>query len=476
MNKHQFSCTLLSDIIINQTSGSKEKQATMDFLPGNVFLGIAAGRLYGQLSPDNAMVLFHSGRVRFGDAHPLSEGIRSLRIPAALYYKKDESLTDGGGYVMYNWTPDEYTQPKQCRNGFYIFTEDNRCSEVKINKSTAIKSAYDSDNRRSKYEAMYAYESLRKGLRFAFEIEYDDDVDTTLIDSLVKAIVGKKHAGHSKSAQYGLVEIRENRFTSIESQKPSSADMAVVYADSRLIFIDGCGMPTFQPTAHNLGFESGAEIDWQKSQLRTFRYAPWNAKRQTPDTDRCGIEKGSVFVIKLNGTVSPSVSRYIGSYNCEGFGHVIYNPAFLDSDAVGKSILRFIEKKDANVIQSTTVASHSSMNQLLLAKLDAMFQKDDNEIYKLVNGFVQKHKNEFRKGDDRFASQWGYIRDLAENCSTSEEFKNEVGKYLDHGVAEEKWRYKKDALFKFIEDNKNRSDWSDIMINLTAEMAKQCKR
>ena len=49
MVKMKFTCTLLSDVILNQNAGSKERQSTLDFIPGNVFLGIAAGKLYGSL-------------------------------------------------------------------------------------------------------------------------------------------------------------------------------------------------------------------------------------------------------------------------------------------------------------------------------------------------------------------------------------------------------------------------------------------
>ena len=66
-----FRCTLLSDVVLNQKSATEGTNVTLDFIPGNCFLGIVAGTLYNTLSkPEEKNLLFHSGKVRFGDAHP----------------------------------------------------------------------------------------------------------------------------------------------------------------------------------------------------------------------------------------------------------------------------------------------------------------------------------------------------------------------------------------------------------------------
>ena len=471
MIRMKFTCTLLSDIILNQNAGSKEKQSTLDFIPGNVFLGIAASKLYASLPTEMSMTIFHSGKVRFGDAHPLYEGKRTLKIPAVLYYKKGESLTGDGAYVMYKWNPDDGVQPKQCRNGFYAFSGNDGCIEVKTTKNIAIKSAYDRNERRSKDEAMFAYESLGKGMRFAF--------DENLSDIIKKALVGRRHAGHSRTAQYGLVNIQEADFAEIGSLTPYES-FATVYADSRLIFMDAFGNLTFRPTAQDLGFGKDAKIDWDHSQIRIFQYAPWNAKRQVPDADRCGIEKGSVFVINLNGGISPSESAYVGCYKNEGFGKVIYNPEFLKADDTGKSTLIFKEDKAKEGMNSEANADldtyKSALNQPLMQRLMSLNATKCN-IYDIVNEFVSKNARNFRRDDERFASQWGYIKTLAERSENFDTFQEELDKYLSHGVAQDKWQYKRLYLDKFIkEDLKNVANcWREIMINLSAEMAKKCK-
>lgn len=476
MKTLKYKCTLLSDMILTQNAGTKTQQGTLDFIPGNAFLGIAASKLYGTLSQEESLEMFHSGHVRFGDAHPLSGNIRSLRIPAAYYYKKGENLFDDGVYIMYKWNPGD-AQPKQCRSGFYTFNNDSAL-EIKTDKSVAIKSAYDRDKRRSKDEQMYSYESLRKGLELGFEVEIDND---SLEKAINEALIGKRHIGHSKTSQYGLVEITaDEEFVTFNSREAGTEKFATVYADGRLIFIDkDSGMPTFQPTVEELGFGSYAEIDWEKSQIRTFQYSPWNAKRQTPDTDRCGIEKGSVFVVKLNGTQSPSDSRYIGAYQCEGFGKVIYNPAFLDCDKDGKVPLRFTKSdpdKD-NRREEITIPANSSNTSLLQVLKSRMISDQQNENYKIVNDMARKLLPTFKKNGEQFASQWGYIRNLAERSSDFDKFYDDLQKYLNDGVAEDKWKFKKQELYTQIENGKvNDANWRYIMINLSAEMAKKCNQ
>ena len=87
MEKIQFRCELLSDIVLNDSSATKGKRRSLDFIPGNNFLGIVAAQLYEE-TDEAAWLIFHSGHVRFGDAHPSANGTRGLRIPAAFFYPK----------------------------------------------------------------------------------------------------------------------------------------------------------------------------------------------------------------------------------------------------------------------------------------------------------------------------------------------------------------------------------------------------
>ena len=512
MKELQFRCTLLSDVIVNVTAATTGVQSSLDFLPGNLFLGIVA-RNYDQFGNEQ-MNVFHNGHVRFGDAHPCptaQSGQRSLQIPASMYYPKLESASEAC-YIHHHYRRDKDhegengrpQQLKQCRSGFYTFAGGKGHPAV-VEKSFAIKSAYDRVQRRSKDEQMFGYEAIVSGQTFLFSVEVDNEL---LAADIEKALVGIRHIGRSKTAQYGQVRIERTTFSHAASTNKTftigDRHYATVYADGRLVFIDQeTGQTKLRPEASDLGLEG--DIDWQLSQVRTFQYAPWNNKRQCRDTERCGIEKGSVVVVRLSGdmTTTPT-SSYVGSYNNEGFGRVIYNPDFLlyEEGTNGKAVCQICKKTVA--VQEkphTPVADTPLLNFVLQRKRQ---REKEAAIYEMVNDFVSRQAKRFR--GKIFASQWGAIRSIAMRCSDGtqlwkelfdkqvkyrhhaspddpiEEDRYKQMAYLEHGVAAKKWDerngQRKEELKKFIWQARHDKEYGDIareaVVNLAAEMAKKC--
>ena len=467
----KFKCTLESDLVLSQTSSSEGNQKTLDFIPGNNFLGIVASQLYKDGSVES-LELFHSGKVRFSDAHPSIGNIRGLKVPASMYYPKLSSASEEC-YIHHltdhNSTDIKAKQLKQCRNGFYSFGEKTG-TLVDVQKNLTIKSAYDAEYRRSKDGQLFCYESLCKGLVLYFEVESELDEEQNRL--IADALCGKRHIGHSRSAEFGLVTIEQSDYEEVLSNASSTTDDVSVYADSRLIFLDENGDSTFQPTAKDLDIDGGI-IDWAKSQIRTFQYAPWNGKRHTYEAERCGIEKGSVFVVKLNGAPSPDKNQYVGAYMNEGFGKVIYNPVFLNGDADSGKALFTLEKAIAvNTVKENVPRPASPLVDFLLQRKQAADSRQS--VYQIVQDEAARLEPYFKKG--RFASQWGAIRSLAMIATDSKQLIELVDSFLNHGVAKDKWeeRGRKKRLDDFMNDNKD-NDLISIMINLASVMAKKCK-
>lgn len=503
MKTIKFKCLLLSDVVLNTSAATEGKQTCLDFIPGNNFLGIVAAN-YNCFSKEEQLEIFHSSHVRFGDAHPSNKNtnIRALHIPATLFYPKGKYVWDEC-YAFQNYNRKEDfscqgkpKQLKQCRNGYYVF-QNGKGEPISTAKNFAIKSAYDRTKRRAKDNQMYGYESLPQGLSFLFDVEIEN---ICIADKISNALIGKHHIGRSRTAQYGLVEIEATKYDDVPSRQELTETIngkrVAVYADSRLIFLNNAGQPTFRPTAKQLGLDG--EIDWEISQVRTFQHAPWNGKRQTRDTDRCGIEKGSVFFVKSE-TV-PSTSQYVGYYNNEGFGRVIYNPEFLISKGEnGKSYYQLLKSKaDKSTNRSTKLEGSPLLDYIASSK---KYTEEKDYITEKVNDFVDLHKNRF-KGES-FASQWGRIRKIAMTYPTKHgilnelydkkekrwhhpspndtkaEWREEKTGYLVHGIAAKKWEEKgrKDKLKTFIEDIEEKGyDVQQAIINLASEMAKICTR
>lgn len=470
----QFRCHLESDIILNRESGSKTQNKTLDFIPGSNFLGIVA-RAYDSFSEEEAMTIFHSGKVRFSDAHPAVGDNRSLRVPASLYYPKLESPSSKT-YQHHLLATDAVVdltgiQLKQCRSGFFDLQgiQTLPASQARVERHYSVKSAYDREKRRSKDESLFLYESIDGGMDFFFYVDMDSDVSDDVVKKVFSALIGEHRIGRSRSAQYGLVFIEPATFAqpvSVEKEQKRH----VVYAEGRLIFFDQFGMPTFQPSASDLGFNADAQINWSLSQIRTFSYAPWNGKREGFDTDRCGIEKGSVFIVDCPYEVKTPQTAFVGCYKNEGFGRVLYNPDFLES----AFLLAATADPDTGSENRPDEAESELLKVLKARKEENSFA---NSIYRVVNTWKASYGNQFLNGD--FASQWGTIRSIA--VSSHNQGKNtlidRIRNYVTTGVASARWEGKSDLLLeKFVtslHDNgvPDNMVWKAI-VNLSAVMSK----
>jgi hypothetical protein len=462
-------------VILSQKAATEGPNKTLDFIPGNCFLGIVAA-MYSSFDNDTYTV-FHSGKVRFGDAH-LSEGRnRGLKIPACMFFPKlgspEKELYIYHGIKDLESEQIRQKQLKQCRSGFYVFRCDS-ATRIEPDLNFAIKSAYDKKSRKSMNGQMYGYESLCKGSILYFDVEVDDE---NLADKIKNVIVGRKNIGRSRSAQYGLVLIEEYSFENVKNSNVKNG-IVTVYADGRLIFLDEYGMPYYRPTAQQLGLPNDAVIRWDLSQIRTFKYSPWNFTRQSFDTDRCGIEKGSVFVVDVSkcSDVNDLMPHYVGSYTNEGFGKVIYNPYFLEFDE--KGLAKCLIRKHSDLDKKTEITLGGTPLLDYLSDLKNMNGANE-DVYDMVNEWVAKNRNKFT--DSLFASQWGHIRSIAMKYRRKKDIEIALyeGKnsYLEHGICSAKWKEKRRLIvLKDFCSKLNDSNISAALINLSAEMAKSIRR
>lgn len=58
MKQMKFKVTLSTDVVLNVKSATDGNNQTLDFIPGNNFLGIVAGRLYQKVDTQTAWTLF----------------------------------------------------------------------------------------------------------------------------------------------------------------------------------------------------------------------------------------------------------------------------------------------------------------------------------------------------------------------------------------------------------------------------------
>ena len=78
MENIRFKMTFLDSIVLSKTSNTEGNIEPLDFVSGSCFLGIVA-KEYNSF--ENPFMIFHSGDVRFGDAHLLHKGKKTYKIP-----------------------------------------------------------------------------------------------------------------------------------------------------------------------------------------------------------------------------------------------------------------------------------------------------------------------------------------------------------------------------------------------------------
>lgn len=409
-----YQVEFLSDVVLPSSSNTEGNIEQFDFIAGTNFLGMVA-KNYQKF--EDSFAVFHSGLVRFGDATLLNQNEKTYKIPLSYFHEKTETITLYNHHFIEDFS--KHTQLKQKRNGY--IDRENKLLYVEYNYSQ--KSAYDKENRRSKDSTMFGYSAMKKGLKFEFTIKVDKSVSEQDCNLIKKSIEGQQHLGKSKSAQYGLVDIRyiKENSTKIEQHKKQSSTL--LYFQSRVALVDTEGNPTYNLKYLCDGLED-ANIEYQKCQLRTSTFTPYNRAMQTKTYERVVINSGSVVVLNnLSEKQLEELEKGVGIYLCEGFGEVLINPPFLlKRDGF---TLRSISKKS----NDTLVSIQSNLGKFLKNREDDRYLELD--ILDKVDNFKTQNKKLYK---NIRPSQWGTIRAIC--TSGSKNFKDEIAEYISHGTKE----------------------------------------
>jgi len=500
MKQLRFKCTFLTDVVLNTTAATEGNNTTLDYIPGANFLGITAQQ-YNEYKED-AYTVFHSGLVRFGDAHISYNGLRSFKMPVSFFLEKGMEITDqNASLYIHHKISDNIReenrrlgkQLKQIRTGYFV-VDGNNIVQLKIDKSFSLKSAHDVQSRKSKEGQIYGYESLATGTEWIFDVEIENET-FHLLDKIKQSLIGTRRIGRSKTAEYGLVEIEflEERNSEITTQQESGT--ITLYVESCLSFVDKIGQPTLQPEAADLGFPGTASVNWEKSQIVTRIYSPWNNKRKVREADRVCIDKGSVIIVEGISQIDQSlIKKGLGCYTNEGYGKVVINPSFLNADEDGRA--KFVIKKqetcssvETNNKNTAITRASELLQHPVYTYLYNCYEAEQKEqlILKKVDEFVKKEGARYKKIKP---SQWGSIRKIASRSKNYEELdrqlfhemeqsneKNISQGYLTHGIAKEEWEEqgRLEILKDTLKKNKDKFDITIFTALLASAMAKKYK-
>lgn len=435
MKELRFHIEFLSDIVLPASSNTEGNIEQQEFIAGSNFLGMVATKYKDFSKPFD---IFHSGNVRFGDAHVLHHDKATYKMPFSFFHEKLDNTTLYNHHLIKDFSV--FKQLKQKRSGF--ITVD--LEEVNIDYVYSQKSAYDKQNRRSMDSHMYGYNAMKKGTNWQFVVKIDgisNEDEKLIIDTLKSS----KRLGKSKSSEYGQVKITYIE-TKDEIKSPLPYGEVFLYCNSRLALLDESGNPTYELKY----LCNGAEINYAKSQIRTSSFTPYNGIRQTKDYERVCINKGSVIVVKsLNDTQLQQIQKGIGAYLSEGFGEIIINPNFL--------MQKEFELKKVNPITKQEKIEITSDVAIFLAKREQV-KKETLDIAKEVAEFIKKNPPK-----EKLNSQWGTIRALTNQAKTTKELYDLIFEKLPE-----------DKPKGFLRSKKAKDKWGNDLIEALEKTKKMC--
>ena len=339
MRRFGLDIRLEEDVVLSARPATAGGHEGLDYLPGQALLGACAARLYRALDAVDAWLVFHSGRVRFGDGLPTAgDGAVGHPMPLALHEAKTEPAVRGGrldparaanlAHPQGGECLPAHAQPRQLRAGH--LTPDGRVLAPR--RALRMKSAIDPATGRAREAHLFGYEALCAGQRFHAVIEADEEVPEALFERVREALTGELLLGRSRSAEYGRVRA-EPVAPRLPQQRPAAPGAALtLWLLSDLALLDGHGQPTLEPAPEWLGLGPG-RIDWTRTFLRTRAYAPWNAHRNAYDLERAVIARGSVVRLELEDAPSPETVERLrsgcGLHREAGLGRIWIDPPLL---------------------------------------------------------------------------------------------------------------------------------------------------
>ena len=212
-----FTLTLEAPAIVTAFGGDPNSSRTLPYLPGTVLKGFVARNLGDPEKDPQKWDEFRDfvlgGKVRWLNAYPVYNDLRSLPVPESLrrekksYDEKEVNLVDLAAHLE-DWPEDPLERVPQ---SFLTFEADPSLVQPKIgaqlhHQRDRIKGRAWKDTSGQSHGTIFVYEYLEAGQQFEGLVQlYGESEDECLrLAEKIKALLGEKiFIGRSKRARYG---------------------------------------------------------------------------------------------------------------------------------------------------------------------------------------------------------------------------------------------------------------------------------
>ena len=336
--------TLEEPLLATALGGDPNSATSYPFIPGSCIRGNLATRYAQQnnltdlAGEDTARRLFFTGVIRYLNAYPVDcDGDRTLPVPLSWMVEKGSEAPCS----VYDWSlsreGSDLEQPKTLSEPFCTL----RGNTVQLHRPLRRFSVHNQRDRQmgratEHTGALFRYEALAAGQKFATVVLFDDAAD---VKALRPLLLGEAQMlGGSHGTGYGLVSFRDvgepsgnwreidRPVTDIPAGQPFTATLT-----SDALIRDENGQYTTSPTestlAQMMGVGSVTILDMFK---RPGVIGGFNRKWGLPLPQTPVVRAGSVFVLQAAapipaGVVSGMEARGIGERRAEGLGRVVVN-------------------------------------------------------------------------------------------------------------------------------------------------------
>lgn len=445
-----FAIETLEPVILGETAATTGAHESLDFLTGAALLGAFARDCYPEIAAlggDAAFRVFHSGDVRFGDAHPVSKsGHAAWPVPASWHFKKGAKLFVGEQGEPRHLVTTELKDLARSERG----TDDKQArgqwiagngAELTVDKRQHLKSARDSAAfGRPEPSQLFAYQSIEKGRRFAGEIRIRrDNVPDTAIESIKDWIATRPviRIGRSKTAEFGSCRV-EPLDTPLPAPPASPPKYGIlIYALSDLCPAGTEILPTDGKEWH--GCLGGWSLDPARTHIRVREYARWNGFRGWPDPAARVITRGSViaFIPRDGAEADPAEIQQaldcdgLGLHLQHGLGRVLVNPDFAALDANPLPAVR-------PPVKASTAGEAGAAETPLVAL--ARKRHSHRTLETKADDIANELENRWKKyAPQPSPSQWSRLRHLTAGSRDFEGFLGRAVKVFDHGASRRVW-------------------------------------
>lgn len=419
-----YTLTNLDPLVISQSSASTNNHECLDYIPGSAMLGAVAARLYPELSPEQAMDMFHNGTCRFGPAYPIKNNQIALPVPASWHgIKNDNAALSNHTAADFIREPDK--QYQQRRSGYITSQNETAAVEHSLTTRTAI----DPMTQRAKDGQLYSYASIAPNQQFAGWVECDDPTLLALIKPILN---GQLSVGRSRSSEFGRVQLQ------CPSQQPTSSPVTnhkqelVIWCLSDLECKNQYGMPTLAPSAADIHPELKGELNAARSFIRTHKLRRFNRARGGFDTEQQLITRGSVLTFTLETAASQDLLKQlaeqgVGLHRQQGLGWISVNPSWANlSNLETLPLFEAIQISPATP-QAIAKAPSTPLLQWVKVQLEHVkSDKDQDKKLKDINQIIFTAYRNARQYNSiplshqagPSASQWRRLADLVRNQDT----------------------------------------------------------